>query len=324
MLRYLNGIKFLIWNRKWKEGYNYKVAYDLTKSYFNEMILMQSFGISRIYYEVYYLILRLISQPRKVIQNLVLTGSLDLSKSGSQRFVKSVFTESGGLKHNLNILEDDPLNVTEAVPYLGATSKGAVTLHSLTDAFPLHHLPQLEGMERLNGYLKTYRTKYSFINFVNSKLSGLILSRLYNGLWTMENITQDFSYNPRIFSLGWYLHSDRINIFNGTSHAVYELITLMSGRNPRMKHLSETKWSDGAFKPSGFEPPKSWNEDIDRILSRTYTFSQWSGFQSKPPLKIQNVLVEPITPLPPKSVINPLEVWLESWSRPRKRTRLET
>jgi len=57
----------------------------------------------------------------------------------------------------------------------------------------------------------------------------------------MENIVQDFSYNPRIFSLGWYLQSDRINIFNGTSHAVYELITLMSGRNPRMKHLSETK-----------------------------------------------------------------------------------
>jgi len=73
----------------------------------------------------------------------------------------------------------------------------------------------------------------------------------------MENITQDFSYNPRIFSLGWYIQSDRINIFNGTSHAVYELITLMSGRNPRMKHLSKTKWSDGAFKPSGFEPPKS-------------------------------------------------------------------
>jgi len=146
------------------------------------MILMQSFGINRIYYEVYYLILRLISQPRSIIQNLVLTGSLDLSKSGSQRFVKSVFNSHGSLKHNLNLLEDDPLNVTEAVPYLGATTTGDMTLYNLTNAFPLHHLPQLEGMERLNGYLRSYRTKYSFINFVNSKLSGLIMSRLYNGL----------------------------------------------------------------------------------------------------------------------------------------------
>jgi len=161
------------------------------------MILMKSFGLNRIYYEVYYLIIRLISQPGSIIRNLILTGSLKLDKTGSQRFVESIFTPTGGLKHNLNILEDDPQNVFEALskngtsineePYEnthseGLTSKRGLTLHSLTDAFPLHHLPKLEGMERLNGYLRSYRTKYSFVNFVNSQLSGLIMSRLYNGL----------------------------------------------------------------------------------------------------------------------------------------------
>lgn len=61
----------------------------------------------------------------------------------------------------------------------GAHIKSIARETYLLDEYP--GLRYLDTMNILNGYLKEYRSKYTFVNFINSAYKGILLSRLYCG-----------------------------------------------------------------------------------------------------------------------------------------------
>jgi len=126
-------------------------------------------------------------------------------------------------------------------------------------------------LESGNGYLKSYRSRYTFQNLVNSRLKGIILSRLYIGSWNLENIEQDFSFKTRIFSLGWYMTtaSNNINVFNGSSHALDTMITLSSGRNKTLGQLAKQNLGKAQVRAMA-GPPK-----FGKITTMLDTFRKW-------------------------------------------------
>jgi len=82
----------------------------------------------------------------------------------------------------------------------------------------------LFNVNKTNPYVNTYRDKYTWENFKNSILSGLLLSRLYIGSWNPTLVTQDFKYRSHPQSLGSYLGKFPINVFTGSSYAAGSIL----------------------------------------------------------------------------------------------------
>lgn len=228
---------------------------DLVIHYSNQLAYFVMFRMSRIHYEVFYLILRVMSQPYSKLYRLILTGSFTLTMKSANYLVHEIFTAAGSPKDEINILDSQHPDLLSSWRRPGewhspTTPGSLIRSAGIYNIFPglRFFMGLIFGriLNKENGYLKAYRSTYTFINFANSKLSGLLLSRLYCGSWTTENIVQDFSYRPRVFSLGWYIQSDKINIFNGTSYATRELVRWLSGRSDR---LNRWRTSQEGFKP---------------------------------------------------------------------------
>jgi len=151
------------------------------------MILFEHLGLNKIGYEVYYLVQRLFSQPATVLYNLILTGALTLGKASSENFVAKVFNQAGtpnysiGLgSHYERVPHEDKtqqeLRMTGMdAPLWNEKEVTAVVPYVFERAYPGAGLPGLEGLETQSGYLRDYRSQYTFDNFVTSELKGLLL-----------------------------------------------------------------------------------------------------------------------------------------------------
>lgn len=97
----------------------------------------------------------------------------------------------------------------------------------------------LAALNYVNPYLRSYRNKYTFVNFCASKFRGLIQSRMYAGSWLQAMPLQYFGFGYAKFSIAQMM---RIfispNIFNGSSIACYVLIKSLSSAN-RSKRFSQ-------------------------------------------------------------------------------------
>jgi len=247
---------------------------DLVIHYSNQLALFVMFRMSRIHYEYFYLILRVMSQPFSSLYRLLLTGAFTLGDFSSRYLISNVFTKAGSAKDEINILDSKhPSKLTWRKSLVGddldlsAANNSDLNLIRSPGMYTMYpglrfFLGLLFGriLNRENGYLRAYRNTYTFINFVNSKLAGLLLARLYCGSWTTENIVQDFTYKVRIFSLGWYLQSSQTNIFNGSSKATHELVTWLSGHNPRLERLGRGIDDFRPFSTFGDELDPNWDE----------------------------------------------------------------
>jgi len=293
-------------------------ARDFLFHYMNQLTLFKSFGFSRIGYELFYLLLKVMSLPVTDLYKALLTGVLTLNKASGEAFVQKHFTPAGGFK-GLNILDYYTKRWSPIFRTYGE-SDAITTSTSLTDGldpYPGVAFIVQSQLIPLKGYVSRFRDKYTFSNFIKSSLRGMLLSRLYNGSWNLENIVQDFSYKPRIFSLGWYLQSSKVNVFTGTSYAVDELIRHMSGRNPKLKaylhgytSFSKSFWADPLY-------PERADESV---LTKTHPdFGKGYNFDSllssKGTTKSLTIYV-PSQSEPPKPTPQPsfLETWLESWA----------
>lgn len=97
----------------------------------------------------------------------------------------------------------------------------------------------IHALNYVNPYLKSYRSKYTFVNFCASKFRGTILSRMYAGSWLQKMPLQCFRFKYAKFSLAqmMYIFSSP-NIFNGSSIAANILIKSLSQSN-RTKRFSQ-------------------------------------------------------------------------------------
>jgi hypothetical protein len=103
---------------------------------------------------------------------------------------------------------------------------------------------QAEGWSRYlnanhgNPYINHYRDRYTWNNFLKSRLSGLLLSRLYQGSWNLENLEQDFTFTSVPRSLGSYLKTEDkgLTVFTGSSVAFKVILDSLS--RPRKGHYS--------------------------------------------------------------------------------------
>jgi len=104
-----------------------------------------------------------------------------------------------------------------------------VAINDPASAFPLFHLRDVFVIESNNSYLKTYRNKYSWSNFIRSSYAGFIISRLYNNTYSFDDFTQNFKYTFTGCSIGETLKSQfptSMNIFIATSFAVIRELNL--------------------------------------------------------------------------------------------------
>lgn len=99
-------------------------------------------------------------------------------------------------------------------------------------AFPLYALRHAFVVESHNSYLKAFRNKYTWSNFIKSSYAGFIMSRLYNNTFMFDDFMQNFSYTHTGCSIAAFLSSPffaeaaKVNVFTGTSFAVYEELKL--------------------------------------------------------------------------------------------------
>jgi len=293
-------------------------ARDFLFHYMNQLTLFKSFGFSRIGYELFYLLLKVMSLPVTDLYRALLTGVLTLNKASGVEFVRRHFTPAGGFK-GLNILDYNTKRWSPIFRTYGESDSitDSTSLTKGIDPYPGVAFIVQSQLIPLKGYVSRFRDKYTFSNFIKSSLRGMLMSRLYNGNWNLENIVQDFSYKPRIFSLGWYLQSSKVNVFTGTSYAVDELIRHMSGRNPKIKAylqgytiFSKSFWADPLY-------PERADESV---LNKAHPdFGKGYDFESLLSSKGTNkslVIYVPSQTQPPKPTPPPsfLETWLESWA----------
>lgn len=87
----------------------------------------------------------------------------------------------------------------------------------------------IAALNYVNPYLRSHRSKYTFINFCASKFRGTILSRMYTGSWLQELPLQSFSFGYQKHSLAELMRVYiRPSIFIGSSVAVNILIKSLS------------------------------------------------------------------------------------------------
>jgi hypothetical protein len=124
----------------------------------------------------------------------------------------------------------------------------------LTRIYPLYEYfrtdKTMNPVEYSNGYLKKYRSKFTWQNFINSQLSGMIIARLYCGDYLLDNLVQNFRYEVKEGSLAEFMKQDPffedrfaivrsdLTIFTGTSYSIpylYDLIEKVGKGPPRKK-----------------------------------------------------------------------------------------
>lgn len=148
--------------------------------------------------------------------------------------------------------------------FFSELSPKSIELHSLDlmkilkRIYPLYvkfwQEPLLNPIESSNGYLKRYRSKFTWQNFINSNLSGMILARLYTGDYLLSNLEQNFKYESKEGSLAELMKSDPdfedrffkphsdLTIFTGTSYSIpylYDLLAKVGKGPPRKKGYYE-------------------------------------------------------------------------------------
>lgn len=105
--------------------------------------------------------------------------------------------------------------------------------------------------------LREYYLQNQFRNLANSKHFGLIMSRMYIGSYTLDDLEQSFDFTFEQDSLAEYLldqdtdHS--MNVFVGSSYAFHEVTRLTS----HLKRSSRTRLPFKLFK-GGFLPATAW------------------------------------------------------------------
>lgn len=124
----------------------------------------------------------------------------------------------------------------------------SVSSWSLDFVYPWHKYRSLFLFESYNGYLNSYRNRYTWTNFINSRLSGMIISRLYNGNYNLDNLAQDFSFKVKPNSLGYFIKSGLGNptsvdatLFTGSSLACFRMMSELSRIQNNKKYNSVRK-----------------------------------------------------------------------------------
>jgi len=157
-------------------------ARDFLYHYMNQLTLFKSFGFSRIAYELFHLLLRVMSLPVTDLYKALLTGVLTLNKTSGEAFVKKHFTPAGGFK-GINILDYNTKRWSPIFKTYGESNSftTSTSLQEGLDPYPGVSFIVQSQLIPLKGYVSRFRDKYTFSNFIKSSLRGMLLSRLYNG-----------------------------------------------------------------------------------------------------------------------------------------------
>jgi hypothetical protein len=85
----------------------------------------------------------------------------------------------------------------------------------------------IEDRELVSGNSQGRTRKDSWISLITSSLYPLIISRMYNGSWTMSKIDQDFKLKyikgSWMFHRRHWIERHKLNVFNSTSFALRSL-----------------------------------------------------------------------------------------------------
>lgn len=92
-------------------------------------------------------------------------------------------------------------------------------VESFDEIFILYRFRTIFFTEYNNEYVKKHRSKYTWANFVTSKLAGVIMARMYDGSWVQPLGNQDFEFKFKDGSVAASLqHKDkRISVFTGST-----------------------------------------------------------------------------------------------------------
>jgi len=108
--------------------------------------------------------------------------------------------------------------------------------HLLFGLYPWYEHRTLFFMESSNGYLNSYRNKYTWTNFIRSNLTGMIFNRLYAGSYYEPLTAQNFKYSYKLGSLAEVLDHEGIpnlSIFTGSSFGLHLLMNYMRPKSKR-------------------------------------------------------------------------------------------
>lgn len=209
---------------------------------------------NRFGYDYYSLLQTLSRLPRGDLYVSILQGILNLnSVRVAHYFVYRIFNQIGALQvttySDLYTLlgkstglypTEDPKSrgIKVHSTYhnkLGNNVRAAYNVHypGNTEVFPWSSATDFVQ----NGYLGSYRSKYTFNNFIRSRFMGLIQSRMYLGTWNIINNEQDFRLKSKKYALCryynylQYLPPDKnLTIFNGTSFYSKYLVNELTRR----------------------------------------------------------------------------------------------
>jgi hypothetical protein len=184
----------------------------------------------------YILVTRLFYMSKDYIIRAVAGGALALrDKHAIHKYLLDNFTPTGleqtpSAQHILPLRDETKSqslrkfqSFLRLFSYTEESASRGIVLHNPMEAFPLYEHRHKFIIESNNEYLKRYRSRYTWSNFVHSRFCGFIMSRLYNNTFLFDNFTQDFKYRATGCSIGATLlrrKDPNLSVFTGTSFAV--------------------------------------------------------------------------------------------------------
>jgi len=220
--------------------------------YYRRLILLKDlFKSNRFLWDYYTFLSTFFSTYSEDLYQSLLTGVLGLrNRKALEAMLKRRFDDRGLLSYAPSImftiqrLTRDFFMSMYKFPQLFVPNDTTTSVFpwSLDSVYPWHKYRSLFLMESYNGYLNTYRNKYTWSNFINSRLSGMIISRLYNGNYNLDNLSQDFTFEVKPMSLGFFIKSSsNATIFTGSSLACNRMLSELSRIQNSKKYTSVRK-----------------------------------------------------------------------------------
>jgi hypothetical protein len=110
----------------------------------------------------------------------------------------------------------------------------------------------LFDLNKGNPYINKYRDKYTWNNFLTSQLSGMLLSRLYNNQWNLDNLEQDFTFKYHPKSLAARLHTEnkKLTIFTGSSYAFKSCLNILMRQQKDYNSVKQNKALESGLPPN--------------------------------------------------------------------------
>jgi hypothetical protein len=234
------------------EHYHFMAGVNKNLEFFyRRLILLKSiFKSNRFLWDYYTLVSTFFSTYSEDLYQSLLTGVLGLRNRRSlEAMLKRRFDDKGLLSYapsitfKTRVRGQDPLAQYKfPATSLPDDSVKSLFKWSLDFVYPWHKYRSLFLMESFNGYLNTYRNKYTWSNFINSRLSGMIISRLYNGNYNLDNLSQDFSFKVKTNSLGYFIKSSgEATLFTGSSLACHRMMSELLRIQTNKKYMSVRK-----------------------------------------------------------------------------------